>query len=164
MRKSRRVRTVASYTPRIRTSTFTTEEEVAEALRAAGGLQSDAATLLNLTQGAVSQRIKKSEYLQEVLQETVDRHLDIAEGALIKKVKRGHFSSICFFLKCKGKSRGYIERSEVVGLHANVPSGVLLLPAPSHDLNDWETLASQWSERPQIEYNPEDDVDIDNEY
>lgn len=39
--------------------------------------------------------------------------LDFAESQLHKKIKEGDTTSIIFYLKTKGKSRGYIEKTEV---------------------------------------------------
>lgn len=39
--------------------------------------------------------------------------LDMAETMLLKNIKEGRTAEIIFFLKTKGKKRGYIERSEV---------------------------------------------------
>ena len=39
--------------------------------------------------------------------------LDFAEHALHKQIKEGVPSSTMFYLKTKGKARGYVERSEV---------------------------------------------------
>ena len=41
--------------------------------------------------------------------------LDFAESVLFKKVREGHTAELIFFLKTKGKSRGYIERQEITG-------------------------------------------------
>ena len=39
--------------------------------------------------------------------------LDFAENALLRKIKSGNVPSIIFFLKTKGKSRGYVEKQEI---------------------------------------------------
>ncbi len=39
--------------------------------------------------------------------------LDFAESQLLKNISNGHEASVIFYLKTKGKKRGYIERSEV---------------------------------------------------
>jgi hypothetical protein len=38
--------------------------------------------------------------------------LDMAETMLLKQIKNDNTTSIIFYLKTKGKSRGYVERSE----------------------------------------------------
>lgn len=47
----------------------------------------------------------KCEEVQESL-------IDMAETMLLKAIKNGNTAEIIFFLKTKGKKRGYIERSE----------------------------------------------------
>ena len=42
-----------------------------------------------------------------------DITLDLAESKLYQAVNAGELSAIFFFLKCKGKKRGYIERVAV---------------------------------------------------
>jgi len=42
-----------------------------------------------------------------------DMVVDFAEGALLKSIQNGSDTAIIFYLKCKGKKRGYIERSEL---------------------------------------------------
>lgn len=42
----------------------------------------------------------------------LDIALDFAESELFKQIKEGNITGVIFFLKTKGKKRGYIERSE----------------------------------------------------
>jgi len=42
-----------------------------------------------------------------------ERFLDLAEGTLQRKIADGDTISTIFFLKTKGKGRGYIERQEI---------------------------------------------------
>ena len=44
-----------------------------------------------------------------------DIALDFAESQLHKQIQDGEVSSTIFFLKTKGKKRGYVERQEVTG-------------------------------------------------
>lgn len=41
--------------------------------------------------------------------------LDFAEDALFQSIQRGNVAAIIFYLKTKGKERGYVERQEIVG-------------------------------------------------
>lgn len=41
--------------------------------------------------------------------------LDFAESSLHKQIKEGNTTATIFFLKTKGKKRGYIERQEITG-------------------------------------------------
>lgn len=43
----------------------------------------------------------------------IDDQVDFAESELLKNIKTGDVASIIFFLKCKGKDRGYVERQEI---------------------------------------------------
>ena len=44
-----------------------------------------------------------------------DVALDYAESQLFKCIKDGSVASIIFYLKTKGKKRGYVERQEIMG-------------------------------------------------
>lgn len=45
--------------------------------------------------------------------------LDFAESMLLKKIKEGGTTELIFFLKTKGKKRGYVERQEIAGADGN---------------------------------------------
>lgn len=53
-----------------------------------------------------------SEYKQEVL-DIADTALDFVESHLFKKVKSGDTTACIFYLKTKGKKRGYVEKNQL---------------------------------------------------
>lgn len=91
----------------------TTLAECEDALRASGGFVTHAAAMLGISWPALSERVKKHARLQRVLEEAREQHLDLAETQLISSVAQGEAWAVCFFLKCKGKGRGYIERQQI---------------------------------------------------
>lgn len=60
------------------------------------------------------------DYKEKVI-EVENITLDFAESQLHKQIKDGNTSATIFFLKTKGKNRGYIERQEVVDLSEKEP-------------------------------------------
>ena len=97
-----------------------TNEEIAIALHDAHGLTSVAADILSKTKRpisrqAIEKRISKSEALKEIMHQEVESLTDLAEHKLFELINRGDKTAIIFYLKCKGKARGYVERQEVTG-------------------------------------------------
>ena len=50
---------------------------------------------------------------KERAEEIQEAMIDFAEGMLYSNMKKGKESSILFFLKTRGKSRGYVEKTEL---------------------------------------------------
>ena len=63
--------------------------------------------------------LKKDEKYADKVYELRERALDFAEGALMKCIQNGKESSIQFFLKMKGKHRGYVETKH--NLNTDIP-------------------------------------------
>ena len=116
---------------------WTTEEQIAKALKASGGLITHAARKLGVTQPAVSQRVKSSEFLQAVIQEITESTLDLAESQLMEKIREGHIAAIIFYLKTKGRDRGFSERMEI-NANINAKAGVLVVPPMAESVEAWE--------------------------
>jgi hypothetical protein len=57
--------------------------------------------------------LKEDEEYAEEVRQVNDRTLDFAETHLHKLIKDGNPAATIFFLKTRGKSRGYVERQEI---------------------------------------------------
>lgn len=91
-----------------------TDAQIADAIIAAGGFISRASEMLNMHYTTVHGRIQKVPALRNLVDHINEKMLDYGELELMKAMKRGESWAICFFLKCKGKNRGYIEKQTVV--------------------------------------------------
>jgi len=85
-------------------------EQIEKALKANGGFISQAAKSLNVRYQTIWERIRRSSRLKQSYEEIRESYLDLAESKLLVKIREGDLGAICFFLKCQGKKRGYIER------------------------------------------------------
>ena len=57
--------------------------------------------------------IEKDEAFKDKCDDVQESFLDLAESKLLEKIKDGDNTCIIFFLKTKGKKRGYVEKQEV---------------------------------------------------
>jgi len=106
-------------------------EHVEEALRASGGVVSDAAQKLGCSPASVRNYIRRHKSLQRVLEEVIEANLDLAESALLTAIAQGNMTAVIFYLKTKGRSRGYFERSGFLDKDdkpADEPRYVVVLP------------------------------------
>jgi len=91
-----------------------TAEAVTAAIRDMNGNISAVARRLGVCRQTVYNYIERHPSVKDVLAESRETMLDNAESVLYKAVLNGEAWAVCFFLKCQGKSRGYIERQETV--------------------------------------------------
>jgi uncharacterized protein YjiS (DUF1127 family) len=59
--------------------------------------------------------LKHDPIFNQAVQDLGEAKLDLAEAVLQKAIKAKNMTAIIFFLKTKGKRRGYIERQEISG-------------------------------------------------
>jgi hypothetical protein len=93
-------------------------EHVEDALRQTLGLVTPAAKLLeagygSCTPATVRNYIKRHPRLADAVYETVELNLDLAESKLFNAIGDGNMTAIIFFLKTKGRDRGYVEVSRL---------------------------------------------------
>jgi hypothetical protein len=63
--------------------------------------------------------MKTDEKYKSEIDENIERSIDFAEAALLKRIQAGNTTAIIFYLKTKGKHRGYIESSHVINTDIN---------------------------------------------
>lgn len=90
-----------------------TAEEVAQAVKKAQGFVTVAARALGCTSQTIHNYRKTYKVVAEAFDESRETHLDFAEGKLMQQIKAGNITGIIFYLKTQGRTRGYIERSQV---------------------------------------------------
>lgn len=83
-----------------------------EALKKSLGVVSSACEEVGISRRTHYNWLNDDEEYKRKIEEIDDYCIDFAESALFKKIKEGDNTAIIFFLKTKGKKRGYIERTE----------------------------------------------------
>lgn len=94
--------------------------DVADALRASAGIHTAAARILapkygGFTTNGVKYYVERYPELQALKAELLEQTLDLAESKLITALNQGDMKSVFFFLRTRGKQRGYVERMEQTG-------------------------------------------------
>ena len=89
-----------------------TIEKIAEVYKKKGCNITATCAALNISRRTFYQKKEKSKSLQDLLAEADESMLDFAESKLIEHINNNDITSLIFFLKTKGKNRGYVERTE----------------------------------------------------
>ena len=76
------------------------------------GIVSDACKSVGVSRVTYYKYYNEDLVFKEAIDETECAVLDYVEGELFNKIKLGDTACIIFYLKTKGKKRGYIERNE----------------------------------------------------
>jgi len=94
---------------------FYTEEDVAQALLKAKGLQSYAGKLLGVTSARVSQYVKQWPNLRKTIEQADEDMKDFAQDTLYELIRDKNIPATIFYLKTKVQNRGFIERPQFQG-------------------------------------------------
>lgn len=87
------------------------KESVIKALEQSLGIITSACKAVNISRKTFYQWMKDDKEFAERVRNMSELALDFTETALLKNIKEGKEASIIFYLKTKGKERGYIENS-----------------------------------------------------
>ena len=90
-----------------------TVERVTAAIEKTFGNLSVAARTLSVHRSCLYRFLHRHEDLKEVLHDMRETAIDNVESALYNAAIGGNVPAMIYFLKCQGKSRGWVERSEV---------------------------------------------------
>lgn len=86
-----------------------------EALEKSLGIVTTACKKVKINRTTFYKYLKEDEEFAKAVRELENVALDFAESQLHKQIADGTPSSTIFYLKTKGKNRGYIERQEITG-------------------------------------------------
>ena len=94
------------------TNTDIQKRSMIEALEKSLGIVTTACKSVGISRETHYRWMRDDEKYKEEVNGIADIALDFAESQLHKQIKDGEVSSTIFYLKTKGKKRGYIERTE----------------------------------------------------
>lgn len=94
-----------------------TKKQIAKALKSCGGFVSQTAKKLNVSASNIYAWMDRHPELKELKQDIEESYLDLAETKLLKLVDSADLGAVCFYLKCKGKKRGYVEKQVIANTH-----------------------------------------------
>lgn len=83
-----------------------------EALEKSLGVVTTACKAVGVDRGTFYNYVNSDPVFKAAVDDIENIALDFAESQLHKQIQRGEVSSTIFYLKTKGKSRGYIERQQ----------------------------------------------------
>ena len=90
----------------------TLKKAMLEALEKSLGIVTTACKTVGIDRSTHYEWLKKDEAYKRSVESLEDLTLDFAESQLHKQIKDGNTSSTIFYLKTRGRKRGYVERHE----------------------------------------------------
>ena len=92
-----------------------TKKALLEALEKTLGIVTTACKVVGVQRGTFYRYYNEDKDFAKAVKEIENVVLDFAESQLHKQIKDNNTSSTIFYLKTKGKNRGYVERQEITG-------------------------------------------------
>lgn len=86
-----------------------------EALEQHKGIVLYAARAANVGRSTHYKWMEEDEEYRKAVEELENTTIDYVENKLIERIEEGDTTATIFYLKTKGKKRGYVERQEVTG-------------------------------------------------
>ena len=91
----------------------TQKKAMIQALEKSLGVVTSACKAVGINRSTHYEWLKTDEEYKAAVEDVENIALDFAESQLHKQIKDGNTTGTIFYLKTKGKKRGYIERTEV---------------------------------------------------
>jgi len=107
-----------------------------EALESSLGVVTTACKKANVSRKTFYQYCNDDPEFKKAVDDIENIALDFAESQLHKQIQGGNTAATIFYLKTKGKKRGYVERQEITGNDGDAIR--FILPSTSDDLTSDE--------------------------
>ena len=91
------------------------KKAIIEALEKSLGVVTTACKIVGVGRTTFYQWIKDDEDFARQVKDIENIALDFVESKLFENIRDGKTSETIFYLKTKGKNRGYVERQEITG-------------------------------------------------
>lgn len=91
----------------------TKKEQLLEALERSLGIVTTACERAGISRQSHYNWMRSDSEYREAVNLIQERTLDFAESSLHKSIREGNVTATIFYLKTKGKGRGYVERQEI---------------------------------------------------
>ena len=92
---------------------MTLKAAMLEALKSHMGIVSRAAEAAGISRNTHYLWLKEDEEYKQAVEDISEHVIDFAESALYRLIKEKNPQATLFFLKTRGKNRGYVERQEI---------------------------------------------------
>ena len=89
------------------------KKSLIEAMQKSMGVITDACKVANVSRSTFYLYYNNDPVFQKACDECEHIALDFAESQLYKQIKEGSTTATIFYLKTKGKQRGYVERQQI---------------------------------------------------
>lgn len=109
-----------------------------KALKESLGIVTTACDSLSISRTTYYNWLNNDNEFKEQVDDIQNIALDFAESALYKQIKEGNHISTIFYLKTKGRKRGY---SEHVQIDSNVKTSGWVVQTETLSLEAWEEMA-----------------------
>ena len=89
------------------------QKDVLKALEETHGVITEACKKVGFTRSAFYIAMDKDPQFKKQVEDIQEAAVDYVESQLFKNIQQGNITGQIFYLKTKGKHRGYIEKTEV---------------------------------------------------
>ena len=113
--------------------TTVNKKSVIEQLKNTKGIISIACERVGITRQTFWMWLRDDPDFKKEVDEITEYQIDYVESRLLDKIEDGSDTAIIFYLKCKGKHRGYVEKTE---LDINSSSNTIKVEFGSKDDTD----------------------------
>jgi len=90
-----------------------TKKAILEALEKSLGIVTTACKIVGINRGTFYKYINEDPEFKKAVKDIENISLDFAESKLLEQIKANNTAATIFYLKTKGKNRGYIEKQQI---------------------------------------------------
>jgi hypothetical protein len=93
------------------------QKDVLKALEETHGVITEACKKAGYTRSAFYLAMDKDPKFKKMVEDIQEQAIDYVESQLFKNIREGNITGQIFYLKTKGKHRGYIEKQQIENEH-----------------------------------------------